>query len=71
MGVNYTDDISKKPLDSGLAYQMQFVKFESDKKMIKSKKWYIGLESIKKIVGDEDYQWTTHEKQASGTWVQK
>jgi hypothetical protein len=62
MGVNYTDDISKKPLDQDMAYQMQFVKFESDKKMIKSKKFYIGLDTIKSAVGDQDLKWETWEK---------
>lgn len=71
MGVNYTDDISKKPLDSALAYQMQFVKFESQTKMIKSKKFYIGLESITKTVGDQDLDWTTFEKDSEGSWNQK
>ena len=63
MGINYTDDISGEVLDADLAYQMSFVKFESNgKKMIKSKKFYIGLKSLKTLLGGKDPEWTTRIK---------
>lgn len=70
MGVSYTDDLSGKALDSKNAYQLQITKFESDKKLIKSKKFYVSLDSLKNAIGDQDMQWTTLEKREDGQWVQ-
>ena len=68
MGVNYTDDISQKQLDSSAAYRMEFTKFEGDK-MTKSKVFYVGLESIKSIIGTTDLQWKVSQKNQDGKYI--
>lgn len=68
MGITYFDDITNKSLDRKLAYQLQVTKFESDTKLIKSKIFYVSLETLKTCLGDQDYAWETIEKGSDGKW---
>lgn len=67
MGVNYTDDLSGKQIDSNVAYRMEFTKFDGDK-MIKSKVFYVGIESVKKVVGTQELGWITSQKGPDGKY---
>ena len=70
LGVSYTDDISGAPLDKKLAYQLQVTKFEDESTLIKSKVFYISLETMKKLLGTTDMEWKTIKK-VGDKWEQQ
>lgn len=68
LGINYTDDLSGKQIDRESAYQIQVTKFESDSKLIKSKVFYVSLDTMKATLGDQDMEWKTIVKGSDGKW---